>query len=87
MKNFTFADAKPWAGHLGISVQDRSELIYSPLVWHMLGLQQTASGYGKKLVNPYKISFEGKKYRLYTTVYSNNGSTWFKVKGQKIFVN
>ena len=64
-----------------------SELISCPLSWQILGLQQTASGYGRKLVNSCKINFEGKLYRLYTTCFSNCGSTWFTVRGKKIFVN
>lgn len=65
---------------------DRSELIHDPLWWQKRGLQQTATGYGAALTSEYKIQFNGKLYRLYTTIYSNNGSTWFKTKGRKIFV-
>lgn len=65
---------------------DREDLIDAPLWWHERGLQQTASGYGRKLTNRYKISFNGKEYRLYTTIFSNAGSTWFKVKGRTIYV-
>ena len=35
----------------------------------------------------YKINFEGKLYRLHTTCFSNCGSTWFTVRGKKIFVS
>jgi hypothetical protein len=66
---------------------DREDLVYAPLDWQKQGLQQTASGYGRKLTNPYKINFEGKEYRLYTTCYSNAGSTWFRVRGRQIFVS
>lgn len=66
---------------------DREDLIYAPLEWQKRGLQQTASGYGRKLTNPYRISFNGKEYRLYTTIYSNTGSTWFQVRGKTIFVD
>ena len=62
------------------------DLIYEPLWWQKKGLQQTASGYGAKLTNSYKILFEGRKYRIYTTIYSNSGSSWFKCKGKKIYV-
>ncbi len=85
MKQFTFKDALPWAGHLGLCAK-KDDLVYSPLAWQKLGLQETATGYGAKLTSPYKINFENRLYRLYATCYSNNGSTWFKVRGQKIFV-
>jgi hypothetical protein len=62
------------------------ELLYDPLDWQKRGLQQTATGYGAKLTSPYKINFEDKLYRLYVTQYGNAGSTWFRVRGRKIFV-
>lgn len=66
---------------------DRSELIDLPLWHHTQGLQQTASGYGSKLANPFCIWFKGKVYRLYTTIFSNAGSTWFIANGRKIYVD
>jgi len=62
------------------------ELIDSPLWWHIQGLSQTASGYGTKLVNRYKINFNNKNYRLYTTGFSNSGKTYFTVHGRQIFI-
>lgn len=66
---------------------DVQDLIDAPLDWQKRGLQQTASGYGSKLTSRYKIHFEGKEYRLYVTIYGNAGSTWFRVRGRKIFVD
>lgn len=66
---------------------EKTELVHCPLEWQKQGLQETASGYGRKLTNSYKINFNGKLYRLYTTSFSNAGSTWFTVKGKKIFIN
>ena len=66
---------------------DKSELVYSPLQWQKLGLQQTASGYGRKLNSGYKINFNGKLYRLYVTCFSNCGTTWFVANGVKYHVN
>ena len=63
------------------------DLVLSQLTWQKAGLQQTTSGYGAKLTNSYKISYEGKLYRIYTTCYSNAGSSWFTVKGQKIYIS
>ena len=67
--------------------QDTADLLHSPLVWQERGLQQTATGYGKKLTSQYKISYCGKLYRLYNTCYSNVASTWFVCRGKKIFVH
>lgn len=85
MKNFTLADVQN--GQYIYLGKYADELIDSPLWWHRQGLSQTSSGYGRKLTSRYKISFEGKNYRLYTTCFSNAGSTWFIAKGNKYFVN
>lgn len=65
---------------------DREDMIDAPLWWHERGLQQTASGYGRKLTTRYKLRFEGKDYRVYVTQFSNVGSGWILVRGRKIFV-
>lgn len=65
---------------------DHSNLLYDPPKWMQQGLQETASGYGRKLNSGYKISYCGKLYRVYITIFSNSGSSWFVAKGQKIFV-
>ena len=82
MKNFTYDDLDGQRLYV-----DRGDLLHAPLDWQKRGLQQTASGYGRRLTNTSKICFEGKLYRLYTTIFSNAGSTWFTVKGKKIFVD
>ena len=61
-------------------------LTYCPLDWQKAGKQQTASGYGRKLNTGYKAEFNGKKYRVYCTCFSNSGSCWFIARGQKYFV-
>ena len=66
---------------------ERAELIDAPLQWQLRGLQQTATGYGRKLTLREKISFNGKTYRLYFTCFSNCGSVWFVAKGVKHFIN
>lgn len=89
-RQFTDADVKQWLDDargrifLGAYWED---LIDAPLWWHEQGLQQTASGYGRRLTSRYKIDFNGKQYRLYTTIFSNAGSTWFKVKGRTIYID
>lgn len=65
-----------------------SELLIRPLWWHKRGLQQTSSGYGRKLTTRYMLWFEGRLRRVYVTCFSNNGTAWFTYKkGQKIVVN
>lgn len=86
MKQFTLKDCQPWAGHLGLFA-DRSELVQKLTPWQEMGLQQTASGYGRKLNSGLMIHFEGKLRRIYTTCFSNVGSSWFTFKGQTVFVN
>ena len=66
-----------------LSVDDwHIDLIYKPMLYHIKGLRQTASGYGEALTSPYMVEFEGRKYRIYTTLYSNSdsGTSWFKTK-------
>lgn len=86
-KNFTAADIHNPESSTPRIYADRNELIDAPLDWQKMGLQQTRSGYGRKLTMREKILFEGKQYRLYCTQFSNAGSVWFVAKGKKIFVN
>lgn len=82
----TYSTANGWENqHERISV-DKEDLIYDPPAWMKQGLQETASGYGKRLNSGYMIDFNGKLYRVYTTIFSNNGTCWFKTKGRKIVV-
>lgn len=86
-KEYTEADLKPWAGGVGISVDDpRMDLLDVPLWWHKQHLSQTASGYGGKLTTRWKINFCGKWYRVYATCYSNSASHWFVARGRKISI-
>lgn len=86
MKKFTEADVSKSSQFHRIYLS-REDLVYDPPEWMKQGLQETASGYGARLNSGYKIHFEGRLYRLYTTIYSNAGSTWFKVGGRKIYVD
>lgn len=62
------------------------DLVLAQLPWQKVGLQQTASGYGN-LTSSYKINFCGKLYRIYILLYSNSGSSYFTVKGRRIWVD
>jgi hypothetical protein len=65
----------------------KEDLVYDPPAWLAAGLQETASGYGKRLNSGYKIHYMGVLRRIYTTIYSNNGTCWFMAGGEKIIVN
>lgn len=81
MLNYTEADIVN-----GRISAEKSDLAYCPTEWQKMGLMETRTGYGARLNTGYKISFCGKLYRVYCTVYSNAGTCWFKVKGKKIIV-
>lgn len=52
-----------------------------PLWWHVKGLQYTASGYGKAIPTRWMVTVNGRKYRVYCSVYSNSGTCYIKRKG------
>lgn len=87
MKEFTSSDVVE--GTLPrISLGNHHEdLIDAPLWWHNQGLQQTASGYGRKLTTHWKIRFNGRDYRVYATCISNAASHWFTANGRKIWID
>jgi hypothetical protein len=87
MKEFTDADVLPSTVFDGWIQADRSELVYDPPEWMKRGLQETASGYGKKLNSGQKIHFNGKLYRIYVTIFSNSGTCWFTAKGKRYSVS
>lgn len=85
VKDFTDADLDT-TGTLPVIYADRSDLGYCPLSWQISGLSQTQSGYGQKLTTEYKIKYNGRMYRVYSTCYSNVGSLWFRAGGTRIYV-
>lgn len=88
MKYFSEKDINHAGGVCPTIYCDKDQdLLLNQLPWQKTGLQQTASGYGGKLTTSYKISYEGKLYRIYCTCYGNSGSCWFVSKGMKIWVN
>jgi len=87
MRQFTDADVVQHGNGYERIYADRADLVVDEPAWMKRGLTQTASGYGKKLNSGLKIHFNGRLYRLYTTIYSNNGITWFTAKGRKICVS
>lgn len=87
MKEFTEADIVNNGAGLDRIAADRSELLYDPPDWMKAGLQETASGYGKRLNSGLKINYCGKLYRIYITCFSNCGTCWFTAKGRRIIVS
>lgn len=86
IKNFGITDVTNSDSEYPRIYYTKDELIYFPLWWQEKGLQYTASGYGSKIPTPYKISWFGREYRVYCTIFGNSGTSWFKVLGKKIYV-
>lgn len=84
-KAFTLADVIRTSNYPRISC-DKSELLHAPTKWQEQGLQETATGYGKRLNSGLMIWFEGKYRRVYVTIYSNTGTSWFNYQGERIIV-
>ena len=58
------------------------ELVYAPTAWQKAGLQETATGYGRRLNSGYKIRYAGKVRRVYYVCISNVAS-YFVLIGRK----
>ena len=67
-------------------VVKRNELIYCPLGCQKLGKFETASGYGAKLHTVYKLLYAGRLHRVYCCCYSNVGTCYINVKGERLIV-
>lgn len=64
----------------------RRELIYWPLGWQKAGKLETASGYGAKLHTVYKLLYKKRLHRVYCCCYSNAGTCYINVKGERLIV-
>ncbi len=62
------------------------DFIRCPLWWHKKGLQQTTSGYGRKLTTVHKIRYHGRFYRVYAICYSNVSSLYIIVNKEKLYI-
>ena len=47
---------------------------------------QSADGYGRRITMPWTVEYGGRVRRLYCTIFSNSGTTWFMFKGKKMIV-
>jgi hypothetical protein len=60
---------------------DNIEVIDRPLKWQRQGLQETSSGYGRKLTTTKMVKWNGRLYRVYSTIYGNIGTAYIISKG------
>ena len=65
---------------------EKVALVERLLPWQKRGLFYTASGYGAAIPTHYVTHWRGRWRRVYCTIYSNSGSAWVRVKGEKIFL-
>lgn len=86
-KEFTQSDVHNFDGEFPRIQADHTDLIDAQPEWMRRGLQQTATGYGRRLNTGRKISYCGRAYRLYATCFSNVASIWFTVRGKRIYVD
>lgn len=86
-RQFTTDDVQPSSCFDGSINADRTELEYAPTAWQRLGLQETATGYGRRLNSGLKIHFNGRAYRIYVTCFSNAGTAWFTSNGKRYVVS
>ena len=57
---------------------------YRPLEWQRQGLQQTASGYGRKLTSRYCVRLADRRLRrVYVSQFSNAGTAWITLDGAR----
>jgi hypothetical protein len=64
-----------------------AEVLDRPLWWHLQGLQQTASGYGSKLTSSRCVRLaDGRVRRVYITCWSNSGSAWILLDGERQYI-
>jgi hypothetical protein len=75
-------------GDNGLSYLERPyEVIDRPLAWQSAGLQQTASGYGRKLTSARIVRLpDGRERRIYVTIFSNIGTAWITLDGKRVIV-
>jgi hypothetical protein len=58
-----------------------------PLWYHLQGLSQTASGYGRKLTTTHRVKVDGRWHRVYVCQYSNAGTAYIVKGGDWMILN
>lgn len=83
VKYFTRNDLEPVKSEYGdywrLSV-DPEDFVDAPMWFHKHGLQETTSGYGKRLNTGKKLWFNNRLYRVYCCIFSNNGTCYIRTK-------
>jgi hypothetical protein len=86
MPKFTPVTRKGYTNDLDY-LEQPYEIVDRPLAWQRQGLQQTASGYGRKLTSTRCVRFpDGSERRIYITCFSNSGTAWINVAGKHVIV-
>lgn len=62
-------------------------LIDAPMWYHERGLMQTATGYGSKLVTPYKLLIGRRLYRVYSICHSNVSFEYILFRGKRLYLD
>lgn len=65
----------------------KCDLIYKPLWLHIMNVQETKSGYGKKLRLPYMVKYHNRLHRIYVCQYSNAAISYILIKGTRCIVD
>ena len=65
----------------------RAELVERVLDWQRRGIQETRTGYGAKLRTRYILRYAGRTRRIYCTSYSNSGTLFISVRGERMIVD
>ncbi len=60
---------------------------HAPMAHHKAGLSYTRSGYGSKIPNPTMVLYMGRWRRVYTTIWSNSGTSWIVVNRRRHIVD
>lgn len=68
---------------------DALEVKTKLLPWQERGLSYTATGYGMKIPTSRMVRIAGDKRwrRVYCTIYSNSGTCWIIIKGERVIVS
>ena len=63
------------------------ECMEAPMQHHILGLQYTATGYGKRIPTTYMVKYNDKGRRVYCRIYSNIGTCYIGKLSDNLIVN
>ena len=62
---------------------DTCEVITDLLWWQVCGLSYTATGYGGKIPSTRMVRLNNRWRRIYVAQYSNAGTAWVVLNGEK----